>query len=353
MAAAVIALLAVLSMLLATAGCDLLRRAGIADAPDHKRKAHRDPTPTAGGLAVVAAASVALILAVFFARGFWAGEAGPGPTAHLAAAWLGGLVIMAIGLADDLYDLRAGVKFGLIGILCIGFSFFVARVETIGLWPGAAILLGPVFGALGSALWLFVMANGVNFMDGANGLAMGSSALGLLALALYAAIGGASGPALAALLIAAALCGFLYWNFPSGRIFAGDAGALFVGFMAGALALLAIQEARLPVLLAPLLFMPMLADVLLTMLWRARRKRNLLEAHRDHLYQVALRAGAGHPRTAIGYWLAMIHCALAAGVSLVFGDAGALAAFVGTALLFVYLSWMGRRFAEARGLDTP
>jgi hypothetical protein len=44
---------------------------------------------------------------------------------------------------------------------------------------------------------------------------------------------------------------------------------------------------------------------------------------------------------------------LAAGVSLVFGDAGALAAFVGTALLFVYLSWMGRRFAEARGLDTP
>jgi UDP-GlcNAc:undecaprenyl-phosphate/decaprenyl-phosphate GlcNAc-1-phosphate transferase len=263
------------------------------------------------------------------------------------------MTALGIGLLDDLFDLRAGPKFGFLALLCLIFAAFVVRIDALTLWPGATLSFGPVLGILGTALWLFVMANGVNFMDGANGLAMGSTALGLLALALYAFWGGAPVPALAALLVAAALCGFLYWNFPNGRIFAGDAGSLFVGFVAGALALIAINEAGLPVLLAPLLFMPLLADVLLTMAWRARRKRNLLHAHRDHLYQVAMRAGAGHTRVAIGYWLAMVHCALAAGVSLAFGDAGAFAAFVVTVLLFVYIAFHGRRFAAARGLDTP
>jgi len=334
-------------------GCRGLVAAAIADTPDHRRKAHREPVPTSGGIAVMLGASGALIVAIWLARDFWSAEAGPPSAMRVAAAWSCGLIAMTIGLLDDLFDLRAKPKFAMLALLALVFAINVTHVETLKLWPGATLSFGPVFGVLGTALWLFVMTNGANFMDGANGLSMGSSAIGLVALALYSWLGGAPAPALAALLLAAALLGFLFWNFPNGRIFAGDAGSLFVGFTAGALALIAIRDAHMPVLLAPLLFLPLLADVLLTVAWRARKGRNLLQAHRDHLYQVAIRAGSSHKRIAIMYWLAMLHCALAAGVSLAFPDAGATAAFVVSVLLFLYLAYHGRHFAAVHGLDTP
>ncbi|MET0545989.1 MAG: MraY family glycosyltransferase [Caulobacterales bacterium] len=349
----VVALLVLIAALAAAASCNLLIQAGIADAPDYRRKAHKAAVPTSGGLGVAIGASLAIAVAIWLARPYWSEGAAPGSAMGVAAAWVFGFAALGIGLLDDLMDVNAGPKFGWIALLSLLFAMFVVRIDTLALWPGMTLAFGPVLGVLGTALWLFVMANGVNFMDGANGLAMGSMAVGLLALAAYAFWGGAPAPALAALLLAAALVGFLYWNFPNGRLFAGDAGSLFVGFTAGALALVAIREAHLPVLLAPLLFLPLLADVLLTMAWRVKHKRNLLQAHRDHLYQVAIRAGATHKRIAIAYWLAMLHCALAAGVSLAFGDAGALAAFVVTVLLAVYLSFHGRRFAAAHGLDAP
>ena len=334
-------------------GCRGLIAAGLADAPDLKRKAHRAPVPTSGGVAIMLGASAALVIAIWAARDYWSAESAPGSAMRVAAAWACGLLVMSLGFVDDLYDMRAKPKFGLLALLCLIFATYVTHVSEIKLWPGATLQFGPVLGVLGTALWLFVMTNGVNFMDGANGVSMGSSAIGLFALALYAWWGGAPAPALAALLIAGALLGFLFWNFPNGKIFAGDAGSLFVGFTAGALALIAIRDAHLPVLLAPLLFLPLLADVILTVFWRARRKRNLLQAHRDHLYQVAIRAGSSHKRIAIMYWLAMLHCAMAAGVSLAFPDAGATAAFCVSVLLFGYLAFHGRRFAATHGLDAP
>lgn len=334
-------------------GCRGLVAVGVADTPDLRRKAHRDPVPTSGGLAAMLGASIALLIAIWIARDYWSAEAAPGSAMRVAAAWTCGLIALTIGFVDDLFDLRAKPKFGMLALLCLIFAIYVTHVSELTLWPGVKLQFGPVLGVLGTALWLFVMTNGANFMDGSNGLSMGSSAIGLFALALYAWWGGAPAPALAALLLAAALLGFLFWNFPNGKIFAGDAGSLFVGFSAGALSLIAIRDAHMPVLLAPLLFLPLLADVILTVVWRARRKRNLLEAHRDHLYQVALRAGASHKRIAIMYWLAMLHCALAAGVSLAFPIQGATIAFFVSVLLFTYLAYHGRKFASAHGHDAP
>jgi UDP-GlcNAc:undecaprenyl-phosphate/decaprenyl-phosphate GlcNAc-1-phosphate transferase len=338
---------------LAWLGCRAMVAAGLADAPDHKRKAHRLPVPTSGGVAVLLGASISLLIAIWAARDYWSAEASPASAMRVAAAWACGLLALMIGFIDDIFDLRAKPKFGMLALLCLIFSASVTYVGELQVWPGATLKFGPVLGVLGSALWLFVMTNGVNFMDGANGVSMGSCAIGLFALALFSWWGGAPAPALAALLLSAALLGFLFWNFPNGKIFAGDAGSLFVGFTAGALALIAIRDADLPVLLAPLLFLPLLADVVLTVFWRARRKRNLLLAHRDHLYQVAIRAGSSHKRIAIMYWLAMLHCAFAASVSLAFPVEGATLGFVVSLLLFVYLAYHGRRFAATHGLDAP
>ena len=69
---------------------------------------------------------------------------------------------------------------------------------------------------------------------------------------------------------AGALIGFLYWNFPHGRIFAGDSGALFAGAVAALASLMIISRTDVPPFVPPILFMPLLADALLTLAWRMR-----------------------------------------------------------------------------------
>jgi Fuc2NAc and GlcNAc transferase len=91
-------------------------------------------------------------------------------------------------------------------------------------------------------------------------------------------------------------------------LFAGDAGALFVGAVGAFGSLVLIARAGVSPFVPPILFFPILADVLLTMLWRARRGRRLLEPHAEHLYQVTLRAWGSHTPVALAYWGAMSAC---------------------------------------------
>ncbi len=337
-----------ISVMLAMVAGWLLCVAGVADPPDAARKAHDTVTPTCGGVGVIAASSIALAIASAGLQAEGMIDAKDG--VRLAAVWAFALAAGGLGLVDDLFNLSARLKFSVIAAISVAFALFVARVDAIGLTPGLVIELGVAGGVAGTALWLFTIANAVNFMDGANGLALGCSAIGLCALALYTALAGAAYIALAALVLAASIVGFLPWNMPRARIFAGDCGALFVGAAIGGLGVLAIADAGLSVWMLPVLFMPLLADVLLTLEWRRRRGRPLLAAHRDHLYQVGLRAKVPHWQVSLVYWLAMAHCALAASAGWLFGDRGALAAFLVSVALALFLSARVRRFEDVRGL---
>ena len=158
-------------------------------------------------------------------------------------------------------------------------------------------------------------------MDGANGLAAGSMILVFLALALAAALKGDFMLGAASLIPAAALCGFLPWNFPRGRLFQGDAGALFSSFLLAGLAVIGAGrtgEGPVPLYAAPLALTPFLADVLLTLLGRARARKPLLQAHADHLYQRWL-AGHGRSHAALSmraYVIIAAYCAAALGLLL-------------------------------------
>lgn len=326
----------------------LVSVAGVADPPDEARKAHDAVVPTCGGVAVIAAASLGLAIA---SAGLQSGGLlSDQDAAKLGWTWAFAVAAGALGLADDLFNLSAKLKFAIFAAASVAFAVFVARVEAIGVTPRLVLELGLAGGVVGTALWLFTIANAINFMDGANGLALGSSAIGLAGLALYAALEGAGHVALAAIILAAAIVGFLPWNVPRARVFAGDCGALFVGAGVGGVGVLAIVDAGLSVWMLPVLFMPLLADVLLTLEWRRRRGKTLLAAHRDHLYQVGLRAKVPHWQVSLVYWLAMAHCTLAAAAGWLFGDRGAFAAFLVSAVLAVFLSRRVRQFEEVRGI---
>lgn len=337
------------------AACRLVMAAALTDAPDTARKAHKAPTPTAGGLGAAFGVGVGVALAPL---------AGPEP--GLVAALAFAAALLGLGLADDLVSPRAGLKFVVIAALSLAFAAWGGRVDAIGLldaggvalgeaglsWPDRTVTLSVVLAIAGTALWLFTLTNAVNFMDGANGLAMGSTVVGATGVAVLSILHGAAAPALAGLMLAAGLAGFLIWNAPGGRLFAGDAGSLFAGGLAGAIGVLAVQDGGVSVWAVALCFLPMLADVLLTLAHRARLRRNLLNGHREHLYQIGLRAGAGHARIAGLYAFLSAHCVACALAGSLFGDFGALVAFLVNVLIALKLSARVRAYAVEAGLDS-
>ncbi len=284
--------------LIAAAISGLIAWAGPVDLPG-PRRSHVSPTPTSGGLAIIIATCLGLgaIGWLSFPRFGW--------LAALAA------VCGLVGAADDIFDLPPRTKLLIQVALAILFAHGVARVETLPLAPGLSLPLGMLAGVAGTALWLVVLTNAVNFVDGADGLAPGAVIVVLLGLAVAAATNWQLPVAAAALVGAAAGIGFLPWNLPARRLFQGDAGALFSGFYMAGLAVMAASPGQglanaLSPYFMPLATLPMLTDVLLTLLARARTRKPLLSAHREHLYQLWLdQSGASHAALSLRYWLIM------------------------------------------------
>ena len=299
--------IALATALIAAAVAGLVAWAGPVDPPG-TRRSHARPTPTSGGLAIIVAtcAGLAAIGRLGLAT----------PDVRIGWLALAAAIVGLIGAADDLFDLPPRTKLLIQIALTLLFARIIARIEVLPVAPGLDLSLGVIAGIAGSALWLIVLTNAVNFIDGADGLAPGAVIVGLLGLAIATALNGQSTMAIAALVGAAAGLGFLPWNLPAHRLFQGDAGALFSGFYLAGLAILATNPTDgQPVspYLVPLATLPMLTDVLLTLLARARERKPLFSAHREHLYQRWLdHSGASHAGLSVRYWLIMVAFAAAA-----------------------------------------
>ena len=188
------------------------------------QKLHAVPTSRLGGVVIV----VAFVAVAGFARIF-------GSTT-MSVAWLlalAGLPVVAMGVWEDVtrsvrprYRMFAAVISAAIASAAVG--GIVPRVDV------AAIDRLLVFGWIALPLTWFMVAgacNAINLIDGANGLAGGTAFIMFGGIALMAGIGGDAVTLAPALAMMGALAGFLFWNYPRGRVFLGDAGAYFVGFM--------------------------------------------------------------------------------------------------------------------------
>ncbi|MDP8917174.1 MAG: hypothetical protein M3M95_08240 [Pseudomonadota bacterium] len=264
--------------------------------PVKTRSSHTRPTPTSGGLAVLAGAAAGLALATALAS-FAADDIAP-VAALLALAGGAGF----FGAADDLFDLSPLVKLGALALLALAVSCGVAHVQALPLGPGLELALGSGLGALGGALFLIVLLNTVNFMDGSDGLAVGAAAISLAGMSAPAFLAGEPAVATAALAAAAAAAAFLPWNLRH-RAFQGDAGAFFSASMIGGIGLILASWRITTPYLVVFTVLPLITDVLLTLIVRARRRERLLQAHRDHLYQLWLQStGRPHLQLAVRVW---------------------------------------------------
>jgi len=262
------------------------------DRPNH-RSSHVRATSKAGGLAIIGAWIAGMLVITAF---------GGADDIGVSAARLALLAVLALamGLADDRWDLAPPVKFA--GQFAIAF-LFVSLFGSIEAAPLPFIGNLPLggFGGVITVLWVVGFMNAYNFMDGANGLAAGCAVIGLCVFAVTAVFLGPLFAAMSAILLGVATFGFFTSNYDRGKIFMGDSGSQGVGFLIAALAVIAADQSSVSILTAPVIFLPLIFDVVFTLGHRLLRRKNLLHAHREHLYQLLIRSGRSHRSVAILY----------------------------------------------------
>lgn len=253
----------------------LLRKLQVVDVPNH-RSSHTRPTVRGGGLGIVAALVGGLAIGAVLLP--LAGGA------LQAVIWFGLTVgsFAALGWAEDTRGLRVRTRLG--GQILISAAAAMGATAIGGLPLGLAVLA--------AAAGVFYV-NAANFMDGVNGI---SSWHGTVVGAYFAAIGFLSdsvGLTLAGVVTAAAFLSFLPWNAPRARMFMGDVGSYALGAAAWALFVFAVTGGT-PILVAAAPLAVYSADVVVTLLKRARRHAHLFDAHREHTYQLVQQISGSH-----------------------------------------------------------
>ncbi|MGI8939149.1 MAG: glycosyltransferase family 4 protein [Iamia sp.] len=291
------------------------RRVGALAQPD-ERKVHEVPTPYLGGLAMllglVGALAVAWQMDAFSAI-FAAPRASIGVT-------LGAVIACAVGTIDDLRPVSPPAKMS--GLVLAGCTLYLlgASVVILPLPFLDQVLLSPDMAPLVTVLWVLVVANATNFIDGLDGLAAGIVAIAAGAFFLYghrvageAAVIRPDNPSPMLAVIIVGICvGFLPYNFHPARIFMGDGGALMLGvLMAGSTMLVGGQSPNqfsgqvvffyLPLIPIVIMGVPIL-DTLWAIIRRARKGQSPAHADKDHLHHRLMRLGHGQRRSVLILW---------------------------------------------------
>ncbi|RKK03167.1 undecaprenyl/decaprenyl-phosphate alpha-N-acetylglucosaminyl 1-phosphate transferase [Pseudoroseomonas wenyumeiae] len=314
----------------------------ILDHPDH-RKAHVHPTPKGGGIGIVAAfmaGMLALFLTAQFARV---------ADRQFIGVILAALAIAALALADDVKNFRFVVKLGaqaLAALVAVASGLTVSKLALP--WIGVVELgwLGPAL----TLFWIVACTNAVNFMDGLDSLVGSVTLITCTVLAVLAGAQGGWFLYAACLILGAGILGFLPFNLPPARIFMGDVGSQFLGFILAVLGVAAARfdAAQLSFLLVPLLLFALLFDTGFTLLRRAWMGERVSTPHRTHLYQMAQRSGMSVPAVAATHaGFALFQGALALSFAGLPGWAKPLVILPPLAVQLLWLAYVVRRVRRA------
>ena len=260
----------------------------IMDEPNH-RSSHVKAVPRAGGVSVVITFYIGICIT-------WLLGEFEGVQASLLIGFLfSTFLIAAISLIDDITDQSALVKLvtqmiAVVIVLSLGITLDEIAIPVVGY-----VDLG-VVGYVISFFWILGLTNSFNFMDGLDGLAGGVTAIAGLFFLIITFTEGSSFVYIISYSLLAGALGFLFLNFPPAKIILGDVGAAFLGFVFAVLAIIATRydESRTSFLVIPLLTFNLIYDTSYTFIRRLAQGKNVLEAHREHLYQLMNRSGFSH-----------------------------------------------------------
>lgn len=320
---------------------------GFLDMPD-ARKVHATPVPRVGGIAMVIAILLVLLL--------W-GASTPSMHALLFSVAL----LLIFGVWDDRNTLGSGMKFlgqGLAAVLMMAWGgLSVATVTWTERMPLPGWLAVPL-----TFLFLIGGTNAFNLADGLDGLAGGMAVLCLCGIALLAYTVGNATVGLTAAVIVGALIGFLRFNTHPARVFMGDGGSQVLGFSAAALAVLLTQEPGVPLSTAlPLLLLGIpIIDTLMVMTERILAHQSPFKADRRHIHHRLLALGFEHWEAVTLLYLLQGALFVAAWFLRYDADVNVALAFVAFAALLLiplrlagHFGWRIRRSQSGNGAVDP
>lgn len=280
----------------------------ITDYPSEPRKIHSQAIPLLGGLSIYI--SFLIITLASWQLG-WLSD-GIIKTNQILAIILGGLIIIIIGFLDDKYNIRTKSFIGpfLAAILAVGLGITVTYITnpfTAGTGPyGRSLLyfsgaIGPIF----SFFWLLGMMYTTKFLDGLDGLVSGIGAIGAIILFIVSLFWDVpqSGTSILALILAGSCLGFLIYNWHPAKIFLGESGSVFIGFMLGVLSI--ISGAKIATALL-IMGIPIL-DVAWVILRRIfKEHKSPFSSDAKHLHYRLLHLGFSHRQAVLFLYLLVI-----------------------------------------------
>ena len=254
----------------------------ILDIPN-ERSSHTAPTPRGGGAAI--ALVVLALTAVLGVAGLVA--------ASIAVAVIGGgLMVATVGWLDDRRSVGAGARAAVHFCAAFWVVFWIGGVPELT-WSGHSVHVG-VVGSLLAVLAIVWATNLYNFMDGIDGLASVEAITTGVAGAFILSLADSYGLASLAAIVAGTAAGFLVWNWMPARIFMGDVGSGFLGFVFGTLAVASERTSRVPWHVWLMLLLVFAADATATLVRRVARGDAWYAAHRRHAYQRLVQSGLSH-----------------------------------------------------------
>lgn len=255
------------------------------DAPD-KRKVHHQPIPRIGGLGIYIGFMLSVLIISFTTN------VAVGHGVELAGLLLGGTFIIIVGLIDDYYDLPAKIKLlGQIAAACIMVSFDI-RIDFLtnpfGDWIFLEYLSVPV-----TVFWIVGLTNTINLIDGLDGLAAGVSTIASITLLLVAYEQGDVFVVFITAALVGSAMGFLKYNFNPARIFMGDSGSMFLGFILSGVSVIGmVKSAATIALIVPILALGLpILDTIFAIIRRYRNGVPIFKPDRGHLHHRLLDLG--------------------------------------------------------------
>jgi UDP-N-acetylmuramyl pentapeptide phosphotransferase/UDP-N-acetylglucosamine-1-phosphate transferase len=282
--AGLVAACAIVSAVLVAAIRRWAQRKAILDIPND-RSSHATAMPRGGGLAIVA-----VTLPVLFINfGTWTF------TQRAALAAVSSLVAIVSGI-DDVRGVPSAIRF------IVHLTAAATIVLAFGPLPLPFVLDGASYAVafVVTILWIVGLTNAFNFMDGIDGIAGEQALISGIGFVIFATPVVPSAGAIGAAIAGGAL-GFLLHNWQPARIFMGDVGSAFIGFLLASVTVAASRSEPVLLLCSLLILWPFIFDTLFTFLRRLIHGEHVFSAHRSHLYQRLVQTGWSHRQTAIGY----------------------------------------------------
>jgi len=298
------------------------------------RKVHSKPIPRIGGISVFLPSAVLAIAALFLDNSI--GEAFRSIRIQVLSLLGAGTFIFCIGLIDDLRGMRARYKLLAQIIAAVAMCQAGVKIDLLNV----ANLFTIDFGWLSfpvTIFWIIAITNAVNLTDGLDGLAAGICAVTCGVIAVFAFASGQPMMGVFMLALLGSLSGFLFFNFNPARIFMGDCGSMFLGFVLASSSVMCMTKSGTIVGLA----LPALAlglpifDTIFTMLRRYLGRWRIMSPDRSHLHHRLLDMGFRHHHAVITMYVITIIAAGLGMFMMVTRGGGIVAVFLGVLLLLV------------------